>query len=821
MQRMLGSPRRRRCAVVVEPLEPRRFLAAIAVNASQVVRQVNPQVLATNLAWWGGDLGSAQTRSLAQAAGLTLYRFPGGSASDSFHFTDPPAYNGYNTIPSFAKFVAAQNAAGMSTVDYGSGSPQEAAALLAYLNGSTSNASAIGSGQIWDSSTSTWVQKDWKTASYWATLRASTPLGSDDGLNFLRINHAAPFAIHYWEIGNEEYGVSWETDHHGSGGDAGKAHDPATYIAFAKQFAGFAAAIDPTTSIGVDSGSISFDNNWTPNILTQCAAQGFTPGFISDHVYMQAPGSESDATLLFHTVSDPNAQNAGSPFNWSQRATAYRNLLNQKLGGATAANVQLLNTEFNSVYSNPGKQTTSLVNGLFVADSIGSIFQTEYNASIHWDLHNGFDTANNNAASLYGWRQGGDYGLLGSGGTAPASGNNVPYPTYFAEQLLSKMVHSGDTVVRAASNDINIATYAVKQANGHLDLLVINKNATTDLAGSFSLTGFLPAVQAQFWQYGKTQDTAQSLTTDGHSALAGFSAALTLSGGGSGFSYTFHSYSMTAIDLAPAAQVLARDVFYNNSAFDGNDAAANSADDNAIASDKGALLPGQAATSANYTTYSRGLNGVMIDIANLGDRAALGASDFTFSVGTTTDPGTWSAALAPTTIAVRNGAGTSGSDRIEIVWADNALQNQWLQVTVKADGNTGLTAPDVFYFGNLIGDGNGSGSVTVADIAMAKSQSGQSATITAPTDFNRSGQVTVADIAIAKAYEGGSLVMLSAPAAAIGVAPLSAEAARSPFSTVMLPPNQRIVPWVRRKRIWRKDAEKSQRNALHIAAWRA
>ena len=51
--------------------------------------------------------------------------------------------------------------------------------------------------------------------------------------------------------------------------------------------------------------------------------------------------------------------------------------------------------------------------------------------------------------------------------------------------------------------------------------------------------------------------------------------------------------------------------------FDGNDPAANAADDAAIATDKTALLPGQTATFANYTSYSRGINGIMVDIAGL------------------------------------------------------------------------------------------------------------------------------------------------------------------------------------------------------------
>src|SRR5258706_11646842 len=33
------------------------------------------------------------------------------------------------------------------------------------------------------------------------------------------------------------------------------------------------------------------------------------------------------------------------------------------------------------------------------------------------------------------------------------------------------------------------------------------------------------------------------------------------------------------------------------------------------------------------------------------------------------------------------------SDRVELIWADNAIQNAWLQVTVLADVATGLTLP--------------------------------------------------------------------------------------------------------------------------------
>ena len=546
IMRRPGARNRRPAWAGLERLEDRALLASIAVDVGQVVRPVNAQILGVNLAWWDSNLPTTQTQQLVKSAGLTLFRFPGGSSSDEYHFSDPASYAGKLTVPDFAKFIESEGGQGLVTLDYGSGSPQEAAAFLAYLNAPVGNTTAIGVGAKWSDNSQSWVATDWKTAGYWASLRASTPLTRDDGLNFLRIGHAAPFAFHDYEVGNEVYG-SWETDHHGQGGDTGKAHDPATYIAFAKSFATYAASIDPTISIGVDVGSVSQDNNWTPSILQQSAAQGFTPGFLSDHHYVQAPGQESDSNLLLNTGSSTGTQDPTNPENWAVRAADYRALLNQTLR-SNAAGVQLLATEFNSVYSNPGKQTTSLVNGLFLADSLGSLLDTEYNGATVWDLRNSYDTSNNNSSSLYGWRQGGDYGLLGSGnGSAPATGVNTPYPTYFAEQLVSKMVHTGDTVVRATSNDPNLATYAVREANGHLDLLVINKSATSDLTGTFQVAGFQPGTSAQVYQYGKAQDTAQSQTTDGHAALASFVASLTPSG--SGFSYTFPSYSMTVLDL--------------------------------------------------------------------------------------------------------------------------------------------------------------------------------------------------------------------------------------------------------------------------------
>src|SRR5438105_3940200 len=77
-----------------------------------------------------------------------------------------------------------------------------------------------------------------------------------------------------------------------------------------------------------------------------------------------------------------------------------------------------------------------------------------------------------------------------------------------------------------------------------------------------------------------------------------------------------------------SASVVGRWIFYNNSHWDGNGAALGGADDAAIAPDKRALLPGGHGAFQNYTSYSRGLNGIMVDVQGLS--GAPDASDFEF-----------------------------------------------------------------------------------------------------------------------------------------------------------------------------------------------
>jgi len=224
------------------------------------------------------------------------------------------------------------------------------------------------------------------------------------------------------------------------------------------------------------------------------------------------------------------------------------------------------------------------------------------------------------------------------------------------------------------------------------------------------------------------------------------------------------------------SHVVGRHLFYNDSAFDGDDAAANAADDGAIAPDKSAYLPGTGlSTKASVSSYVHGINGIMIDIAGL--QGELTADDFTFRVGTGNSPESWALAPAPLDIVVRAGAGAGGADRVTITWAGGAIKNTWLEVIVKGNDtaggfntNTGLAESDVFYFGSRVGDTfEGATALATAtnarDELAARFAPGIAQSIESIWDFNRDGVVNAADQLIAR-HNAGVLLMLEVDALA-------------------------------------------------------
>jgi len=266
--------------------------------------------------------------------------------------------------------------------------------------------------------------------------------------------------------------------------------------------------------------------------------------------------------------------------------------------------------------------------------------------------------------------------------------------------------------------------------------------------------------------------------------------------------------------MAHPATLAARHIFYNDSEWDGNDAEANANDDNAIhpsppCSDpahsvspewdelgKQALLPGETASSVNYTSYSKGINGIMVDIAGLPGTPT--ADDFEFRMGNDDTPNDWGSAPEPSSVTVRPGEGVGGSDRITIIWPNydtvhpdpttQAVAKQWLQVTVLANANTGLAEPDVFCWGNAVGEsglGNFGGAALVNAVDSGAVRDNphnpfiEPAPICDPCDFNRDQWVNAVDFGFVRdnaTNPSTALKLITAPAAAPSPGPEGAPA---------------------------------------------
>ncbi len=142
-------------------------------------------------------------------------------------------------------------------------------------------------------------------------------------------------------------------------------------------------------------------------------------------------------------------------------------------------------------------------------------------------------------------------------------------------------------------------------------------------------------------------------------------------------------YSNESSAIPPVPEIVGHFIFYNTSSFDGQNGSSNVADGFALATDKQVLLPGETATFANYSSYSKGINGIMIDVKNF--EGSITPDDYEIRVGNTSDPTQWDLAPDPTFVTEYPGFGVGGSIRLELVWDNNTIQNEWVQVTLKAD----------------------------------------------------------------------------------------------------------------------------------------
>jgi len=439
--------------------------ATISVDARQSLRTLDGRHLGINTAAWDFILADPITIRRVQALGARFFRFPGGSTADLYHWekNDIESSRAGSDTAAFMRLVRAAGGQAILTVNYGTGTPDEAARWVHYCN------------------------------------------------------VANNFNVRYWEVGNENYLDSEAGD-----------HDPITYARRFLQYYAAMKSVDPTIKVGMPGphSRTEFDG-WAPKVLQNLNVR---PDFYVVHYYPQVRWSgtphEDDANLLQF------------PRDWAAIAQIARGMLNEFLG-PSGARTEILATENNSVSGNPGKQTTNLVNALYLADSLGQVLNTEIAGYMWWNLHNGYEPGNNNSATLYGHREWGDYGILSttSHPTLPA---NTPYPTYHALRLVSEIGDAGAQLVASASNHDLLPAYASLRADGDLSVMVINKHSSRALRGTISVAGFT-ATSARVQQYGVLEDLLDTGPTE-------FDIPVTTPR----FQFVFPSYSISVITLRTA-----------------------------------------------------------------------------------------------------------------------------------------------------------------------------------------------------------------------------------------------------------------------------
>ena len=176
------------------------------------------------------------------------------------------------------------------------------------------------------------------------------------------------------------------------------------------------------------------------------------------------------------------------------------------------------------------------------------------------------------------------------------------------------------------------------------------------------------------------------------------------------------------------------------------------------------------ASTASWSTCKAEGNHGSITLANI-------LNDFTFKVGNNNTPSTWATATSPISVSVRAGAGVGGSDRVELIWADNAIKETWLEVIVKANTDTGLAQQaseptgvgDVFFFGDAAADDfNGESTIAftnATDDLDARAHAGV-ATITNIYDYNKDGFVNSTDSLAARVSGSIRFIKIANPPSA-------------------------------------------------------
>lgn len=431
----------------------RASTATVNVTGNGWLATVPAAAYGMNTAVFDGDMIDSNVESLMAADGITALRFPGGSYSDCYHWSNnssTPVNTSINDGADLPIYIVAADtfqgwlntlvtplgAKPIVTVNYGSnaagtggGDPNEAAAWVKYAN-VTNN-----------------------------------------------------YGITYWEIGNEVGGngyygdPGWELDlhyPHYDGSRAGQsALSPATYGQNVLAYVSAMKAVSSSIKIGVgisqpgtypDTANPSYNQQ----LLSQC---GTKIDFVIIHWY---PGSTNGTAWAL-----------AQPATIASIISATRSELNQYCG-SNAANIQILITETNDLY------TAQAPGSLFATDNYLSWLEQGVQNVDTWNLHQTY---------------------LSNGVSGVA--NNTPDCTYWGIKMATLTARPGDSLVPSTSSNSLLRVHATHRYDGSIGVLLENDDPNNSDTVSVSISGVSLATSGTRYDFGPSHFGSNQYTTNG------------------------------------------------------------------------------------------------------------------------------------------------------------------------------------------------------------------------------------------------------------------------------------------------------------------
>jgi hypothetical protein len=297
------------------------------------------------------------------------------------------------------------------------------------------------------------------------------------------------YHVSYWTVGNEVYG-SWEYDLHAH------PHDPHVYSHWVRT--GYYPAMkraDAQAQVGVVV-NLPSDHAWNDVVLRE--AQPFD--FVELHYYPEY-NNDNDAFLLGPAIA-----------NFARDLKGLRLDMNR---AGLSKTLPIYLGEYNNDAGNEGKQSVSIVNGLFVGQMLGTLMNAGVPRATFWLAYGSCDEDGDYSKKLYGWQHFGTEALFSDGLPNPNEGcantpkiaGGTPFPTARVMALMAKQIPGGAgvrAVTAPKSLGDTVRAYGFALADGYAFAMFNNTLSAIPIEAAIKNAG-KSSFTATVFTYGKAQ----------------------------------------------------------------------------------------------------------------------------------------------------------------------------------------------------------------------------------------------------------------------------------------------------------------------------